>query len=184
MDCRMPHLDGYEATREIRRRERGGRRTPIVAMTAAALPADRERCLEAGMDDHTTKPLRGAALDAVLTRYLAPSAGAPPSPQGSGVIEELRAVMGPQFEALVRRYIDDAAASLAALEREAAAGNDAEVERIAHRLKGSAGLVSETGLAEMCQQLVDDPRAPVLPHLRAEIAAARTRLQAAAGLGG
>jgi signal transduction histidine kinase/CheY-like chemotaxis protein len=66
MDCQMPDMDGYEATREIRRLERSRDRTPIIAITGSAMEEDRKLCLSAGMDDHLTKPLRLVDLKAVL----------------------------------------------------------------------------------------------------------------------
>ncbi len=72
MDCQMPEVDGFEATRRVRSMR--GRRIPIVAMTANALAGDRENCLEAGMDDYISKPVNTAELDTILKRWLEPAA--------------------------------------------------------------------------------------------------------------
>ncbi|MCA9116805.1 MAG: response regulator, partial [Planctomycetaceae bacterium] len=73
MDVQMPVMDGLEATRQIRRRERStGDHVPIVAMTAQALKGDRERCLEAGMDGYLAKPVRAAELRAAIREFQKP----------------------------------------------------------------------------------------------------------------
>ena len=72
MDCQMPEMDGFTAAREIRRKEASGeipRRHNIVALTANALEGDRQRCLEAGMDDYLAKPLQPGKLHELLQKY-------------------------------------------------------------------------------------------------------------------
>ena len=72
MDCQMPEMDGFVATRAIREHEAatGARRTPIIAMTAGAVQADRDNCLAAGMDDYLAKPVRWETIPALLRRHL------------------------------------------------------------------------------------------------------------------
>jgi signal transduction histidine kinase/CheY-like chemotaxis protein len=70
MDCQMPVMDGYEATRLIRQRESADRHTPIIALTASAMASDQARCLAVGMDDYITKPIRMERLSEVLVRVL------------------------------------------------------------------------------------------------------------------
>ncbi len=78
MDCQMPVMDGFEATRHIRsiERERGSRHTPIAALTAHAFAGYREECLASGMDDYLAKPYTAADFDVLLDRWLTSSAGA------------------------------------------------------------------------------------------------------------
>jgi CheY-like chemotaxis protein len=161
MDVQMPVMDGYTATREIRDREGGRRRVPIVALTANAMTGQLERCLEAGMDALLTKPLAVEALQDVLERYgLAVSD--PSSLDATTVSEIVTAIPEPppidaaQFRELagddaefIRSIAESFASSsaqlLAQLRSAAASGDTVALAKAAHALKGaSANLYAET----------------------------------------
>ncbi len=88
MDCQMPQMDGYAATRAIRAQEGPGHRLPVIAMTASAIAGERERCLQAGMDDFLTKPIDVALLASTLQRWT-----------GAGPVPRARAVTSPASRA-------------------------------------------------------------------------------------
>jgi CheY-like chemotaxis protein len=70
MDCQMPEMDGFEAARRVRASGTENRAVPIIALTANAMMGDRERCIEAGMNDYLTKPVMSADLKAMVERHL------------------------------------------------------------------------------------------------------------------
>jgi CheY-like chemotaxis protein/HPt (histidine-containing phosphotransfer) domain-containing protein len=153
MDCQMPEMDGYTASREIRGLEAGRRRTPIIALTANALEGDRERCLAAGMDDYVTKPVSEADLARVLARYI-PADEA--SPLDEEVVSRLQALSSDDSDflgELASLYLGDAPARLAAM-REAVASGDAETfASAAHALKSSSGNVGATRMRDLASSL-------------------------------
>ncbi len=83
MDCQMPEMDGYEATRALRELQGTDKHTPVVAMTASVMKGDRERCFAAGMDDYLAKPITRAELHAMLQRWLESAAGPQTAPEAN-----------------------------------------------------------------------------------------------------
>jgi CheY-like chemotaxis protein/HPt (histidine-containing phosphotransfer) domain-containing protein len=166
MDCQMPEMDGYEATGEIRRRERLGERIPIVAMTAHAMPGDRERCIEAGMDDYISKPLRQADLQRAIGK-LAKVEAAGPDPKENdhselsnpfqASIARLFRVAGEQDVDFARDVIKDflhSAAVIIMAARRAAESNDANsLKEEAHKLKGVSSNIGAVNMSRLCGEL-------------------------------
>jgi CheY-like chemotaxis protein len=149
MDCQMPNLDGYSTTARIRERERAGERLPVIAMTAHAMTGDRERCLEAGMDDYLSKPLRPDALDAVLERWL----GVEPAVEA--LIDEARMrTFRDDYPDIVDQLLDLFLSSTPPLIDELRAaldgGDDDGLRRAAHKLKGSCQNIGATFMATLC----------------------------------
>jgi two-component system sensor histidine kinase/response regulator len=201
MDWMMPTMDGFEATRRIRDRERGsGFRVPIVAMTARALEGDREKCLEPGMDDYLTKPVKFEELDGVLERWLAPRPNAPvppplpptPPPAEGPVevdrssIESLAALQSEGEPDIVKELVDiferEAGPRFERLRAAAAAADPGELMREAHGLKGTAASIGAKRLAGLAKDLEDRGRTGQTAGATERVAALREAYGAAAAI--
>ncbi len=207
MDCQMPQMDGYDATRMIRSFEDGQYRTPIIAMTAAAIAGERERCLESGMDDFLTKPVDVTLLRETLDRWV-PVEGEhdrdEDSPDGRRLakladsrvldadrLEELLD-LDPGDPTMLLRFIDrfgpNSRATLAAMREHRAAGSGPELGRAAHALKGSAANLGAFRLAELCKDVehrADDGEVvdqPALVAVERELDAAVAALESFAAI--
>jgi PAS domain S-box-containing protein len=152
MDCRMPDMDGFEATRRIRRRERGGdRHTPVIALTASAMAGYRQRCLAAGMDDYLRKPVRLEDLAATLARWV--SGGEHDRPAATDrpfdAQEVVRRLGGDPVvvRKVIETFLTDAPRLLAAVHAAIARRDAAALELAAHTLKGAvANFVAATAV--------------------------------------
>ncbi len=150
MDCHMPDIDGFEATRAIRDREDANRRTPIVALTVTVDRRDRDACLAAGMDDFAAKPVSESELLRILNRWIF-GAGTPVI--DAAKIEVLRKTAAGLVGELIGIYVDDAPRRIAAI-RDAVKGGDAtRLAASAHALRSSSGNVGATHVVELCASL-------------------------------
>ena len=202
MDCQMPVLDGYAATRRWREHEQASgapQRLPIIAMTANAMAGDRQKCLDAGMDDYLAKPVTRGELERCINRWRGvrmPVAPAPapakpaeqaaqPAVLNAAVLNDLRDVLGGEVDRIIALYLEDAPRLIAQLER-AVVGNDPIALRVAaHTLKSSSANVGATTLSEAARDLEHGARDGTLAKPEAlvarivgEFARVRTALQA------
>ena len=171
MDCQMPEMDGWDATAKIRTREReqASPRLPIVAMTANAMPEDRDQCLHAGMDDYLPKPIKLEDLKATLARWI-PShatADAHKEPVSSAIRErshecvdaavltELHQVdlSGDLLSTLIAHFLEDSPIRLAVLWDALQRGDRAKVARVAHELNGSSGNLGVWKMRQLCIEI-------------------------------
>jgi CheY-like chemotaxis protein/HPt (histidine-containing phosphotransfer) domain-containing protein len=176
MDIHMPEMDGYEATAEIRRREGNGKHTPIIAMTANALPEDRNTCLAAGMDDHLAKPIQARALVLALERCMAEPGENESLPPAIDLQPLFNAGMGHIVPQLIEIFLRTAPGDI---EKAAAAvrNSDAtDLEDAAHKLKGSCSNLGAARLRDFCQRLEKLGRDGTLQDASKLLAAAETEL--------
>ncbi len=180
MDCQMPEMDGYEATKAIRGRE-NDRHTTIVAMTAHAMEEDSQLCKDVGMDDYLPKPVRLEALREKLETWLSDSALPEPfvldddAFAGANVLDpikarELRDLLGDDFTNLVEVYMIDVPIRLSELQSAAVCGDVKTLENAAHVVKGGSANIGATRLAEACDRLVRQCRSGSVADPRAMVA--------------
>jgi PAS domain S-box-containing protein len=158
MDCQMPELDGYEATRRIREGAGNSRGVPIVALTAHAMKEDLERCLAVGMNDIITKPFQKEVLERTLERWLSESPstqqGAPPALDG-GTLAELRELGRALGKDVIKGLAESFRSDTSVLKMRAGfvRGDRRLVGRAAHALKGSSACLGAVHLAALCEEL-------------------------------
>ncbi|MBC9783796.1 PAS domain S-box protein [Heliobacterium chlorum] len=176
MDCQMPEMDGFEATKIIRNQQaQSGRHVPIIAMTALAMSGDRERCLNAGMDDYLSKPVLMEHLIALLDKWLPyekstlvqppsnfqtdefPSASAGTDPCSVIDLTVLKNILAmgddDHFEfltLLLQTYLEDAQQLMLTLQQAVTLRDPAGIHKTCHALKSSSASIGAKELASLC----------------------------------
>jgi CheY-like chemotaxis protein len=188
-------MDGFEAATAIRKSESGGRHIPIIALTANAIKGDRERCLAAGMDAYCSKPVNPKRLietiETLLAKHGVAGNGETSLPMGteSARANEKRAPF--DLDSLLARCMQSASVvsevlnefeaqagtDLARLEQSVSSGDSEKTARIAHALKGAAGVLSAQALTQIAAELEQMARAGNLQHVEQPMGRLRLELQ-------
>ena len=193
MDCHMPEMDGFEATRKMREIEKHAnlKRIPIIALTANAMQQDRDECLNAGMDDHLSKPYSRLQMRAMLEHWMpADSANqAAHAPEDTPaervgemisildrrVLDDLRGLEGSGNADFLRRvidvYLEDAPKLIQKLKHAVETKDASEIAKAAHTLKSSSANFGARDLSDLCKQLEAFARSDSL-HNAGELLAA------------
>jgi CheY-like chemotaxis protein/HPt (histidine-containing phosphotransfer) domain-containing protein len=178
MDMQMPEMDGLEATRHIRATAGPNRTKPILALTANAFVEDAARCKDAGMNEHLTKPIRRAALEAALSRHLGgraaegQGASAPRANTGAAAFDaqawdDLRQDMSwDALKKLAATFVTNQAREIEAMQADLKGGDGEALRRRAHSLKGAARLLGAIRLAEAAAALETQSSPQMLQTVR------------------
>jgi len=171
MDCQMPVMDGYEATRAIRKEKRFSN-LPIVAMTANAMQGDREKCIDCGMNDHVSKPINTKELFSALLKWVSPQEATDtetpitkastekedevlPELDGVDITAGLTIVGGNKtlYRKLLIRFHRDNSNSFSDIKKALDAGDEETAERLTHTVKGVASNIGAKYLAKAAEPL-------------------------------
>ncbi|CAN5397534.1 hypothetical protein BH10CYA1_BH10CYA1_00060 [soil metagenome] len=165
MDCQMPDMDGFEATRAIREIEKtSGKHIPIIAMTASAMRGDRENCIASGMDDYMSKPVGKQQLIAVLERWLGKDGPPTPAimnfdpqtadPNAPLNVVKLNSLYGEQgMPELLHSFLGESEKLLKSIKHHIGEHNDKDLATEAHQLKGLSAVMTIEELEKLSQEL-------------------------------
>ena len=175
MDCMMPVMDGYTATRRWRNHEQetgSAKRLPIIAMTANAMAGDRQLCLDAGMDDYMSKPLNRKLVVNTLRRWVGNENSGPGEPGDTPgptvdveqvlneeTLQDLAEVMEDELGDLIRIYLQDSPDRVEGIRTAAAARDVKPMIELAHTLKSTSANLGASQLTEICRQIEESAKA-------------------------